>query len=177
MFLLHHASLFVQLYHCHWQCDATATMLDSWHRNHRFQSPAFTLPHIALGQIAQSLSHLTIKPFTRSHLACPCEQMQILVELEGVDFWAGASFLLYAFLVQTVSLWTATSAFSSFHSCQAWVLVVPEHFNQLPLIWGWQFGYSSKLGKVVTHPKNLYLHAVVWTDHLELWSFLEMAAR
>lgn len=36
-------------------------------------------------------AHLTIKLFSRRNLVCPCGQLQILVQLEGVDFGAGDS--------------------------------------------------------------------------------------
>lgn len=45
-------------------------------------------------QIAQSLSYLTIKLFSRRHFAYSCGQLQISVQVEGVDFGPGASFLV-----------------------------------------------------------------------------------
>lgn len=44
------------------------------------------------GQIPQSLSRLSINPFSTRHLAHPCEQLQISAKIEGVDFGAEASF-------------------------------------------------------------------------------------
>lgn len=38
------------------------------------------------GQVAQYLSHLTIKPVSKRHLPCPCDQLEISVALEGADF-------------------------------------------------------------------------------------------
>lgn len=40
----------------------------------------------------QSLSCLTIKLFSRSHLACPSGQLQISVKFESVDFWSRSFF-------------------------------------------------------------------------------------
>lgn len=53
--------------------------------------------------------HLTIKPFSRRHLACPCGQLGFSVELEDVDFGAGASFLGQVLVVPGLFL---THAFS-----------------------------------------------------------------
>lgn len=49
---------------------------------------------LSFGKIAQSLSHLTIKLFSRSRLVCPCGQLHMSVEVEGASFGAGASFLI-----------------------------------------------------------------------------------
>lgn len=40
------------------------------------------------------ISYLAMKPFSRQHLACPCEHLQISVKVEVSDFGAGASFLV-----------------------------------------------------------------------------------
>lgn len=45
-------------------------------------------------QITQSLSHLTIKLFSRRHFAYPSRQLQISIQVESVDFGPGASFLV-----------------------------------------------------------------------------------
>lgn len=70
------------------------------------------------GQIAQSLSRRTIKLFSKRHLACPCGQLQISLELGGVGFGAGASFLVRTLSVhgdfKLSSLWRVTVVFQEF---------------------------------------------------------------
>lgn len=74
-------------------------------------------------------SQLTVKLFSRQHLACLFEQLQIFVELEGVSFGVGASFLLGTLLVhdhvQLTSLWTVTLVFQQFPGYGSWV--VPDY--------------------------------------------------
>lgn len=64
------------------------------------------------------LSWLTIKLFSKIHLAYPCGQLQIPVELESVDFGAGAAFLISILSgnedVKLISLRTVMLVFQQF---------------------------------------------------------------
>lgn len=44
-----------------------------------------------------------------------------------------------------------------------------------PPIWGWQFGVFPDFGKVVTHPSNVFINTVLWTDDAGICSCSEMA--
>lgn len=65
--------------------------------------------------MAQSLSQ---KLFSRRHKALPHGQLQISVELQGVDFGAGASFLVTTFTlrgnIKLVSMCTVMFVFQHF---------------------------------------------------------------
>lgn len=57
-----------------------------------------------------SIFVLSIKSFSRKHLACPCGQLHVSVKLEGVAFKERASFLVGTLTVMAMlkltSLWT-----------------------------------------------------------------------
>lgn len=88
---LNHPLCTVYLYH--WQLNSPRELcyhhqFDSWCIVLRFEIlTSFTPPNIPLchcDQIAQPWSPLTIKLFSRGCLICPCEQLKIQIELEGV---------------------------------------------------------------------------------------------
>lgn len=119
--------------------DATTTMLDSWCSVLRLENLTFTppkVPDVCCAQIAQSLSCLTIKRFSRSHLACPCG-----TRVKEFDFGAGDSSLAGPFsahgYVKLISPWTATLMFQEFlvhgrlNLGRSWVVL--EQLNQFHL--------------------------------------------
>lgn len=61
---------------------------------------------------------LTIRFFSRRHLVCPCGQLQISFEFEGMSFGAGASFLVSTLTVHGTTkrarLWAVTLVFQQF---------------------------------------------------------------
>lgn len=99
------------------------------------------------------------KCFSRRQLACLC-WLQISIELECLNFWTGAYFLVNSLSVHPTewlaSLWVVTSeqffmAGLNLDSC-----VVSEHFNWFPR----QLCLFPYLGKVVAHLNNFFFHIV-----------------
>lgn len=65
-------------------------MLNSWYLTLK----AFTPPNLPLAFVAKYLSQINIQIFSRRQLACLCGQLQITVELEGVNFGTRMCFLV-----------------------------------------------------------------------------------
>lgn len=89
--------------------------------------------------------------FARRLFLCTYGQLQTLVKLEGVKFWAGTSFLNSRHGdVKRGDSETVRVVFQHSND-SSWV--IPDHLNPCPLSWGRQFGSSSRKWKV-TKPHN-----------------------
>lgn len=125
------------------------------------------------GQIAQSLSRLTMKLLSRSHLSC--RQPQISVWVWRFHFWRTFVFGWYPLSPKrcktsfTVDNDSGVPAVSSLW--QAWILVVPDHPNQFPLIGGWQF-------RSINHTMATWRHiCIMCIFDLDICSCLEMTPK
>lgn len=121
------------------------------HKPHLCSSKHTSCP---CGQIAQSLSCLTLKLSSRRQLACPHGQRYISVESEGADFCTEASFLVGTLSVhgdmKLASLWIVMLVFQWQSLGGSWLFL-----NILTNLLSSE-GLLPLLGKVVTHPNNLY---------------------
>lgn len=96
-----------EIYQYHWQQSSPRASCYhhhawSWYSALRFESFNIISPHMPhCGQLSP-FSSCAIKLFSRKHLACRCEQLQISVNHEVVDFGAGASFLVLGRLLASL---------------------------------------------------------------------------
>lgn len=109
-----------------------------------------TIPFVIVAE-KLSVFVLTDHKTSRRHLVCTFGQLQITVELDGVDFGAGPSLVGYHSVHGEVKLASCRHwrwGFSSFRFmtdlilCGFWIVL--GHCEQFPLIWRWHFGCSFR---------------------------------